>query len=225
MSNDRPSETSWSLIRRAASGDAPSRSMFGRTYLPLVRSFLAGRWRGTPLAEQIDDAVQDVFVECFRQNGSLSRADADKGDFRGFLFGVVRHVALRVEARARSGPVENTQLGSLDTADHGDRASRAFDRGWARMLMREAGDLMRERADDDGARLRVELLRLRFVGDLPINEIAARWSMDPAATHRQYSRARSEFRQCLRAVVARHAVRTEQELDDECRRLFELLAD
>jgi len=92
------------------------------------------------------------------------------------------------------------------------------------MLMREASELMRRRADDDSARLRVELLRMRFAAELPIHEIAARWTMDLAAAHRLYARARDEFRQCLRSVVRFHAVRTEEELDDECRRLFELLS-
>jgi RNA polymerase sigma-70 factor (ECF subfamily) len=92
------------------------------------------------------------------------------------------------------------------------------------MLMREAGQRMLDRSTDEKARLRVELLRLRFGRDLSMPEIAAQLDMDLAALHRQYARAREEFRSCLRTVVAFHCVRTETELDDECRRLFELLA-
>lgn len=215
-------ETCWSLVHRAAAGDGPSRSEFGRSYLPLIRCFLTSRWRAGPLLAETDDAVQDVFVECFRHDGPLVRADAQRGDFRGFLFGVVRNVALRIEARARAGKAHDA--GPLaDVADRDRHVSQAFDREWARMLMREAAETMQRRAADDGARLRVELLRMRFAGDLAIHEIAARWAMDLAAVHRLYARAREEFRSCLRAVVAFHAVRTEAELDDECRRLFELL--
>jgi RNA polymerase sigma-70 factor (ECF subfamily) len=217
-------ETCWSLVALAAAGDPPSCSRFGRTYLPLVRSFLSLRWRGTKLVEEIDDATQDVFVECFRPDGPLTHADAAKGDFRGFLFGVVRNIAMRVEAQARRRQVleAGPSLDDAAASDHG--VSRVFDREWARMLMREAGQRMLDRSTDDKARLRVELLRLRFGRDLSMPEIAAQLDMDLAALHRQYARAREEFRSCLRTVVAFHCVRTETELDDECRRLFELLA-
>lgn len=218
-------ETCWSLIGRAATGDAVARSRFSHGYLPLVRAFLAGRWRGTPLAAEVDDAVQDVFVECFRPAGPLGRANPDHGDFRGFLFGVVRKVALRLEERSRSrGALAADTAVFEDLADPAVGVSRVFDREWARTLMREAGERMQQRAaGDEAAQQRVELLRLRFGGDLPIRDIAARWQLDPEAVHRAYARAREEFRLCLREVVAFHLVRSEAELDDECRRLFAML--
>lgn len=222
-------ETCWSLVHRAAAGDGESRSRFGRTYLPLVRSFLAGRWRNTRFAPDVDDAAQDVFVECFRANGPLLRADATTGSFRGFLFGIVRNVAMRVEARgvvqAPGSAAESTGTPpAAEIADAADSSSRQFDREWARALMREAGELMQHRAADDGARQRVALLRLRFGEALPLRDIAARWQLDVEVLRRACVRAREEFRSCLRHVVAFHAVRTETDLDDECRRLFALLA-
>jgi RNA polymerase sigma-70 factor (ECF subfamily) len=217
-------ETCWSLVARAAGGDPRSRSRFGRAYLPLIRSFLSLRWRGTRLVDEVDDATQDVFVECFRPDGPLTHADAAKGDFRGFLFGVARNVAMRVEAQVRRRPTLDALTSPVDVAGGDTAVSQVFDREWARMLMREAGQQMLERSTDDKARLRVELLRLRFGRDLAMPEIAARLDVDLAALHRQYARAREEFRSCLRSVVAFHCVRTETELDDECRRLFELLA-
>jgi RNA polymerase sigma-70 factor (ECF subfamily) len=216
-------ETCWSLVARAAAGDPPACSRFGRTYQPLIRSFLALRWRGTKLVEEIDDATQDVFVECFRPDGPLTHADSAKGDFRGYLFGVARNVALRAEAQARRRQLLEAGPSLADAAAADPGVSRVFDREWASMLMREAGQLMLQRATDDKARLRVELLRLRFGRDLAMPEIAARLDIDLAALHRQYARAREEFRSCLRSVVAFHCVRTETELDDECRRLFDLL--
>ena len=216
-------ETCWSLVALAAAGDPPSCSRFGRTYLPLVRSFLSSRWRGTKLVEEIDDATQDVFVECFRPDGPLTHADAAKGDFRGFLFGVARNVAMRIEAQARKRQALEAMPAAADVADGEHGVSQAFDREWARMLMREAGQAMLQRATDDKARMRVELLRLRFGQEVAMPEIAARLGMDLAALHRQYARAREEFRSCLRSVVAFHCVRTEAQLDDECRRLFDLL--
>jgi hypothetical protein len=66
-----------------------------------------------------------------------------------------------------------------DAADNDPGVSRVFDREWASMLMREAGQLMYQRATED--------------------------------------------KSCPRSVVAFHCVRTEPQLDDECRRLFDLL--
>ena len=74
-----------------------------------------------------------------------------------------------------------------------------------------------------GARLRVELLRLRFAEGLPIREIAAQWEVDPDAVHRAYGKAREEFKLCLRRVVAEHVVRSETDLEREVERVFELL--
>src|SRR5437870_13493007 len=90
--------TCWTLTRGAAAGDAADRDAFGRRYAPVVRAYLAARWRHTPLRQHLDDAVQDVFLACFRAGGALDRADADRGDFRPFLYGVARNVALRYEA-------------------------------------------------------------------------------------------------------------------------------
>src|SRR5262249_31161533 len=59
--------TCWTLIRDAAGGDPAARERFARAYLPVVRAYLAARWRTAPHCAE--DAAQDVFVECFRAGG------------------------------------------------------------------------------------------------------------------------------------------------------------
>jgi RNA polymerase sigma factor (sigma-70 family) len=219
-------ETCWSLVRRAAEGDREARSRFSRVYLPLVRSFLLARWRRSPLLGELEDSVQEAFVECFRPQGGLARVDAAHGDFRGYLFGIVRNVALRCEERLRKRAECSAATSvPVEIEGHDDTLSKVFDREWARMLMREAGNLMRARAAMAGpaAQRQVELLQLRTQANLPIRTIAVQWRTDVDALHRAYAKAREEFRSCLRQVVAQHVVRTEAELDDECRRLFALL--
>jgi len=225
---ERPADDiSWSMIERAAAGDRDARSRFGRTYLSVVRSFLEARWRATPLAAELDDAVQEVFLECLRQDGVLSRADAERGDLRGLLFGVARNVAARFEERARKRLVRDQAASSALNAipAREPSVSMVFDRAWARTLMRLAGERMRARAENGsaGARLRIELLRLRFTEGLPIREIAAQWGVDPDAVHRAYAKAREEFKACLRRIVAKHTVRTEVDLDAEVARVFGLM--
>ena len=93
-----PDLTCWTLIRDAAAGDPAAREWFARVYLPVVTAYLAARWRST--RHGVDDASQDVFVECFRAGGVLEKADPLRG-FRAVLLGAVRNVARRHEAKPR----------------------------------------------------------------------------------------------------------------------------
>src|SRR5262249_46734204 len=83
--------TCWTVIAGPAAGHGPDREQFARLYTPVVRAWLGARWRQHPLLADLDDAVQEVFVECFRAGGVLQRADPERaGGFRPFLFGVIR---------------------------------------------------------------------------------------------------------------------------------------
>jgi RNA polymerase sigma-70 factor (ECF subfamily) len=218
-----PESTRWTLIQAAAKGDASARSEFARCYTPLVRSCLLARWRHTPLLPEVDDAVQDVFLDCLRDDGALTRVEDDRpGGFRAFLFGVIRNAARQAERRYRRRARQPDSRLSLDALDAKEEPlSRVFDREWTRTLMRQAADLMEARARGRGtaARRRVELLRLRFADDLPIREIAKRWGESATRLHYHYARAREEFKAALREVVRLH--HPESTVEDECARLFD----
>lgn len=95
--------TCWTIVRAAAAGSLADRDGWARRYYGVVRAYLAARWRGSPLQTNLDDAAQDVFVECFRQGGALEAVAAGRvTNFRAFLYGVVRNVARRVESRPRN---------------------------------------------------------------------------------------------------------------------------
>jgi RNA polymerase sigma factor (sigma-70 family) len=223
---DSPAPTRWTLIRKAAEGGAPDREDFAVLYEPVVRSYLEGRWRQSRFETDIDDAVQEVFVDCFREDGALTRTGPGRpGGFRAFLYGVTRNVALHAErSAARRHHAEVTARSEQDHPDDPGLA-RLFDRAWAEALVREAGERQRERAAGLGpaAQMRVELLRLRFDEGLPIREIARRWNEDPNRLHHEYARARSEFREALAEVVAYHCPGKPEEVEKECRKLLELL--
>src|SRR6516165_9150397 len=83
--------TCWTVIQAAAAGDAAERSQFARHYERVIRSYLSARWQRSTLLQHLDDAVQEVFVECFKSGGILDRVDYERaGGFRPFLYGVVR---------------------------------------------------------------------------------------------------------------------------------------
>jgi RNA polymerase sigma-70 factor (ECF subfamily) len=224
-----PESTCWTVIQAAAAGQAEGRAEFAERYGPVVRSYLASRWRSSPLLYELDDAVQEVFVECFKHGGTLERAERDRpGGFRAFFYGVVRNVALRLEtrqARARERqPPADRDLDQI-AADEAS-LSRMFDRAWARTLLREAGRRQEERARAAGpeAGRRVELLRLRFYEGLHIRDIAARWQTEAAVLHHEYAKARQEFRAALVEVVAFHRPGSAAEVEEECANLLQLLS-
>jgi RNA polymerase sigma-70 factor (ECF subfamily) len=216
--------TCWTLIREAGAGDAVARERFARLYEPVVRAYLAARWRGHRLAASADDAAQDVFVELFRPGGALDRVDPEHaGGFRPFLFGVVRNVALRHEAAKRPfGPP-----GDLDRLSADDTSvAAAFDKAWARSLLKEAARVQHDDAQKQGERAvrRYELLELRFQKGLPIREIAKLWDEDATKLHHEYATARDEFRAVLRTVVAFHHPSADPgEIEQACRELLGLL--
>jgi RNA polymerase sigma-70 factor (ECF subfamily) len=211
------SSTRWTVILGAAAGRPIDRAEFARRYAAPIRAYLGARWRGSALAQEIDDAVQDVFVDCFAENGALTRVDPGRsGGFRAFLFGVVRNVARRVEARRK----EAQPPSGFDAPSAAEPLSQAFDRAWAQSIMRQAGERMAGRArGDPRAARRVELLRLRFAEGHPMREIASLWNADPRELEYDYGRAREEFTAALHDVVRAH--HPDGDTAAECARLLE----
>jgi len=223
-----PTDTCWTMIADAANGDPRAREAFAVRYLDVVRAYLASRWRGTPISVEIDDAVQDVFVRCYREGGVLEAAEPGwPGGFQAFLHGVVRNVAREFEAGLRRRTRDVAHPDALDrVAAAEETLVEVFDRAWARSVMNQARGLMAARANAGGGeqRRRVELLRLRFEEDLPIRDIARRWGEDPARVHHEFARARQEFDQALRDSIAFEGTGSAAEIDAECRRLLAALA-
>jgi RNA polymerase sigma-70 factor (ECF subfamily) len=220
--------TCWSLLRDAAAGGEAPRAEFAARYAPVVRAYLAVRWRGSKLLRELDDTVQDVFLECLRAGGLLDRARADRpGGFRAFLYGAVRNVALRAEAHlARQLAREPRDVVDVQGIPGSEEApSRAYDRAWAKAVVREAAERQSVLAAQRGeaALRRVELLQLRFHEGMPIREIARLWGLDAASLHHEYARARQEFRSALRDVIAFHHPGSPEDVDRECAQLLSLL--
>jgi RNA polymerase sigma-70 factor (ECF subfamily) len=205
----RSETTCWTLVQGAARGVEADVDLFVRLYAPVVRSYLLERWRSSTHRPDLDDAVQEVFVECFKQGGVLDRVDSERLEsFRAFLLGVTRNVSRRFETRnARKKEIQPATEFDPDelTADE-ERLSMVFDRSWARALLKEAGIRQAERARILGkdAEKRVELLRLRFQEGKTLRDIAADWNVDHARLRKQNARALREFEDALREVIGFH---------------------
>lgn len=220
--------TCWTMIKAAAAGNPRERDGFARQYAPVVRAYLAARWRNSPRLQDVDDAVQEFFVQCFRREGPLQQAGAGKvPSFRAFLYGVACNVARRFEARLRRhGAPVNGEIRLEEVEANEASLSRVFDRAWAEAIMKQAGVRQRDRAASTSAAAvqRVELLRLRFEENLPIRTIAVQWNVDPARLHHDFAQARKEFRAALLEVVAEHHGGSPAEVEREAADLLVLLS-
>lgn len=219
--------TCWTMIEGAAAGDVAAREGFVSMYLPVVRAYLRARWRGTAIAAEVDDAAQEVFLECFRDGGALERAERCRGQFRPYLYGLVRNVALRIESGRARDPQQH--LGSelsRDLAAREETLSKVFDREWARGVMLRAGERMRAAAEaSEGHELRrVELLRLHLREGLSIREIARRWEEDPHRMQREFVKAQGDFRRALLEEIGFDVPGSKAASERECERLLALLA-
>ena len=225
--------TCWTVIRAAADGAAAEREAFARRYSEPLRAYFAARWRGGPRAQEIEDALQELFVECLRSGGALQKARPEGGSFQAFLYGVARNVARRFEERARAGrgvaagraSEGSVELDALPLDE--PTLSRLFDRSFAQALLREAAALQARRAAEAGpaAVRRVELLRRRFGDDQAIRDVAREWGVDAAQLHHEYAAARRDFLAALKEVVAFHdPAATPGEVVRRCEELARLIA-
>lgn len=217
--------TCWDLLRGAASGDTEERERFCRTYGPVIRDFLARRWKQRALSQEIEDAEQETLIECLREKGALERAvDVVERSFRGFLFGVTMNVARRFEERrARIWQREAApRTGDSPAPEPDSDPEKDFDRAWATGVVRRARRALEARAAEQGeaSLRRCEILRMRFFEDLPIRTIASRLGQDPAKIHHEYARVRSDFREALFGVVRYESPGGEIDLDSEVRFLL-----
>ena len=209
--------TCWTLVRGAAEGDSVSADELVRRYALLIRGYLRSRWRTSALSANVDDACQDVFFELFRSDGALQKVDTTGSRrFRSYLFGVVSNVARRIEQQhAKSRTVAGMELDEQQSDD--ESASHVFERLWAQSMVAQAVTEMKRQAQDgdDKLRLRVELLHLRFFEELPIRGISERMGIDAKKAHKEYARARSDFRRILQQVIAFHHPGDPQAVESE----------
>lgn len=226
--SDLPSEsTCWEIVRDAADGNETARNHFARRYEPIVRRYLGHRWRGQQYAAAIDDAVQEAFVELFRQQGALERVDpAREGGFRPFFYGVIRNVALRFETRVakRGKDVTPSVVWPEGPASDDPSLSAVFERAWLDAMLVQAVRELESRAQGDTVALqRVEILRLRFGDDRPYTEISRTLGIREPEVYREATRAREEFKAALLDVIARDNGGTPKAIERECREVLERL--
>jgi DNA-directed RNA polymerase specialized sigma24 family protein len=220
--------TAWTMIAAAGAGDSAAKEQFARHYGPVIRTYLAARWRLPCAHEAVDDGTQEVFVQCFKPEGALHGVDrSGPARFRSYLHAVVRHVAERIERNngVRRAQQEHTGF-RLDDVERAEATlSRVFDRAWVGMITRSAWLLMASRMGTEvHGSDRIRILDLRFREGLASGEIAARCGFAAAFVYQQLRLAKRDFRAALLEVVASyHPGATAEELEARCVELIGLL--
>ena len=211
------------MIERAGAGDPADREEFARCYAPVVRSFFCARWKLPSDHQDVEDAVQEVFVRCFREEGPLTRADSSRpAGFRGYLYGVARNVAADAERRAASRrEVTADSEVRLRAIERSEAAlSKVLDRAWASLMLEETARLLAERATSDRRAAAQTALRLRMHEGLKAAAVAERMSLDVKVVYELIREAKDQYRATfLEVMAAHHPELGEAELMARCREL------
>ncbi|MCW5551000.1 MAG: sigma-70 family RNA polymerase sigma factor [Verrucomicrobiae bacterium] len=229
--------TSWSVVVLAKEKDSPEAAraleQLCRAYWFPLYAHVRRLGRSPADAE---DLIQSFFARLLEKDW-LAVADRERGRFRSFLLGSLKHFLAnewdKARALKRGGHVRWVSLDAPvgeDRLQHEPVAKgspdREFDRRWALTLLDAVlGRLEKEYMQAGKAKLfgqlklslgsdRAEVNYTQLAGELAMSEGAVR-----VAVHR----LRQHYRELLRDEIAQ-TVATASEVEDELRQLFQALA-
>ncbi len=228
--------THWSLVAAAKPGEegrSRAREALGelcRAYWYPLYAF--ARYRGHS-ADDAQDLTQAFFTRILETDG-FACADPDRGRFRSYLLGAMKHFLAndwhRGRALKRGGGETILELDAFGPAARralepaaADDPDSGFEREWARETTARALERHRVESEDRGKAEQFEALRGSLTGDEPPrSETAARLGLSEGAVKVAIHRLRQRYRAILRAVIA-ETVADPDEIDDEMRHLVNAL--
>lgn len=186
-------------------------------------------------AEDAQDVTQ-AFLAKIIETGGLGGADPDRGRFRSYLLGAMKHFMANERSRDRArkrgdgvrfvaGDIAEVESRIATHADATTDADRAFDRDWAHettgAALRQLGAEWAERGRAD----QFEILRPVLTGEGPArSELAARLGMAENAVAVAIHRIRHRYAALVREAVAR-TVADEADVEAEMRYLVGVLRE
>jgi RNA polymerase sigma factor (sigma-70 family) len=229
--------THWSLVS-AARLDEASQSRARKALEELCRAywyplyaFVRSRGNGAVDAQDLTQAFFARIIE----TGGFASADRERGRFRSYLLGAMKHFLAnewhRVQTQKRGGQVQFIEWDALDpearyagAAKQSEDPEQIFDREWALETIAGALSALRDEMEVAGKSAQFEALKGSLTGedDAPREEIAARLGMSEGAVKVAVHRLRQRYRKLLRAAIA-ETVSNEANLDDEMRYLLAVL--
>lgn len=225
MTGEVFNETRWTLVGRVGKGSDEGRralSELCEIYYEPVYRFIFYRTKNDAEARDLTHS----FFEDLITRESLGAPDPERGRFRSYLLGAVKHFlsreGCRRNAAKRGGKQERVELTEAIPAEEFD--DRLFDRDWALALIRRAHDTVEREMTKSGKAEQFEILRAWLDGSAvpPREQAAAKLQMSEAALKVAIFRLRQKFRECVRAEV-RSTLMSEDSLEDEFRYLIEVI--
>jgi RNA polymerase sigma factor (sigma-70 family) len=232
--------TRWTMVLEAGDSTTASAhalsalSELSQIYWRPLYAFLRKRGYGP---EDAQDLAQDFFADLI-ETRTYARADREKGRFRSFLLGALKHFIAdardRGQALKRGGRMNLVKLDDKAIAEAEAQIARAtnwqaddvYDREWAASLLRQALDRLAQECALAGKGELFSYLK-PYLGAteesvVPYEEMARR-SHRPVATLRSdVARLRKRYRSILREEV-RGTVTEAAEVDEELRYLCRAL--
>ena len=189
-------------------------------------------------AHDAQDLTQGFFAHLI-ESRAYARADREKGRFRSFLLGALKHFVAHARAydrtQKRGGGMVLAELNEAAVAEAETHAAnqqnwspeRVYEREWAEALLRRALDRLREESALAGKAELFERLNshLSVTSEATVSydEVALQLGRPATTLRSDVARLRTRYRAILREEV-RGTVSEASEVDAELRHLCETLA-
>ena len=187
------------------------------------------------VAEEAQDLTQGFFAHLL-ETESIGRAEPDKGRFRSFLIGALKHFLVnewqREHRQKRGGGCVTF---SLDDAEAQERfeaepadeltPERAYERRWAEAVLEEVLARLNDEFVAAGLAGRFEALKVFLIaGQEPASygAVASQLGLSESAAKSAIHRLRHRYGELIRAEIGQ-TVASPAEVDAEMRHLFEVL--
>jgi RNA polymerase sigma-70 factor (ECF subfamily) len=230
--------TRWTLILRARGETPEARAALSELceayYQPVLR-FLRREGRDEDAAREL---TQGFFARIL-SNGAFEQADPERGRFRSYLLGALKHFLAdqrkREDRLKRGGGLTAESLDAADAADDSaslqivDPAAPApeafFDREWALAVMARALEILQKEFATADRVDQFEALKPWLMGEAPSMsqaDAARQLDLSEGAVKVVIHRLRKRFRDTVRAEIAQ-TLRDPSLVDEELRHLIEAL--
>ena len=201
-------------------------------YEPVVK-FLRTRFRDDDRAR---DLAHAFFAHLLEKN-SLTKATPERGRFRSYLLGAVKHFVADVHEkehalkRGRQYPHVAIDQGTdttpgVDPPGPDERSlAREFDRQWAMTLLNQAITILTKEQNEAGRSAQFELLKPWLGGASGGSqaEVASKLGMNAGAVKVAIHRLRRRFREIIRSEIA-NTVSSVDEVQEELQYLMQVLS-
>jgi len=227
--------THWSLVSAARfdkAGQSRAREAMEelcQAYWYPLYAFVRSRGYSAVDAQDLTQAFFAGIIE----SGGFTSANRERGRFRSYLLGAMKHFLAnewhRAQTQKRGGRIrfiefDDPEARYMEISGQSDNPEYLFDREWALQIVAGALQNLRDEMDKAGKIEQYDILKGCLTGEdeLPRDQIAVKLGMSEGAIKVAIHRLRQRYRKLLRDTIA-ETVGNEADLDDEMRYLAAVL--